>query len=82
VVRAATADKKLKQLSPSLALIKELDSKGLLEPYVLLARADEGISQDYPAFLAHNRDKLRLYVQEYVLKPRTEPQSQAAGAKR
>jgi tetratricopeptide (TPR) repeat protein len=82
VVRAATADKKIKQLSPSLALIKELDSKGLLEPYVLLARADEGISQDYPAFLAHNRDKLRLYVQEYVLKPRTEPQSQAAGAKR
>lgn len=81
VVRAATADKKLKQLSPSLALLKELDSKGLLEPYILLARADEGISQDYPAFLAHNRDKLRLYVHDYVLKPSAAPQSQAAGAK-
>jgi tetratricopeptide (TPR) repeat protein len=81
VVHAATADKKLKQLSPSLALLKELDNKGLLEPYILLARADEGISQDYPAFLAHNRDKLRLYVQDYVLKPWAGAQSQAAGAK-
>jgi tetratricopeptide (TPR) repeat protein len=81
VVRAATADKKLKQLSPSLALLKELDGKGLLESYILLAKADEGIAEDYPAYLAQNRDKVRRYVIDYVVNQPTGSQSQAAGAK-
>ena len=67
VLSMATKDKKVKQLSPSLAKLKQLDDKGLLESYILLARADEGISADYPDYLAHNHDKLRLYVMEYVL---------------
>ncbi|HET9366123.1 MAG TPA: tetratricopeptide repeat protein [Candidatus Angelobacter sp.] len=81
VIRAATADKKLKKLSPSLALLKELDSKGLLESYILLARADEGISADYPAYLAQNRDKLRRYVQDYVLKEWAVPDSKQSAGK-
>lgn len=64
---ASGDDKKPKKLSPSLAKLKKLDADGLLEAYVLLARADEGISQDHPAYLKQSRDKLRRYVVEYVL---------------
>lgn len=67
VITIATADKKTKTLSPSLATLKKLNDEGLLEAYILLAHADEGISQDHPAYLKQNRDKLRRYVVEYVL---------------
>ena len=60
-------DSKIKRLDPSLALLVELYDKGLLESYVLLARADQGISQDQPVYLEKNRDKLRQYVVEYVV---------------
>ena len=68
VISMATADKKLKNLSPSLAKLKKLNDEGLLEAYILLARADEGISRDHPAYLRDNRDKLRRYVLDYVSK--------------
>jgi tetratricopeptide (TPR) repeat protein len=67
VLAIATGNKKTKELSPSLAKLKKLDDAGLLEAYVLLARADEGIAEDHPAYLKQNRDKLRRYVVEYVL---------------
>jgi tetratricopeptide (TPR) repeat protein len=67
VITLATVDKKTKTLSPSLARLKKLDDEGLLEAYILLARPDEGISQDHPAYLQQNRDKLRRYVIEYVV---------------
>ena len=67
VLSVATADKKTKTLSPSLAKLKKLSEEGLLEAYILLARADEGISQDHPAYLKDNRDKLRRYMLQYVL---------------
>ncbi len=46
---------------------RNLSDVGLLEAYVLLARADRGLAQDYPQYLQNNRDKLRRYVVEYVL---------------
>jgi tetratricopeptide (TPR) repeat protein len=66
-VISLTADKKTKQLNPSLARLKKLDEEGLLEAYILLARPDQGIAQDHPAYLRQNRDRLRRYVLEYVL---------------
>lgn len=68
VISTAASDKRTKILNASLAGLKKLDDDGLLEAYVLIARADEGIAQDHPAFLKQNRDKLRRYVMEYVLK--------------
>jgi tetratricopeptide (TPR) repeat protein len=65
VISMATADKKM-TLSPSLAKLKKLDDEGLLEAYILLARADRGISLDHPAYLKRDRDKLRKYVVQYV----------------
>ena len=67
VLALAAADKKTKNLSPSLVKLKKLNDEGLLEAYILLARADAGISRDHPAYLRDNRDKLRRYVVDYVL---------------
>lgn len=59
--------KKIKELEPSLALLKKLHGEGLLEPYILLAKFDNGIKKDHPAYLAANRDKLRQYVVAYLM---------------
>lgn len=67
VLALATSDKKVKKLSPSLAKLKKLNDEGLLEPYILLALPDEGIAQDYSAYLGQNREKLRRYVVDYVV---------------
>ena len=68
VLSVATADKKDKKLSPSLTRLKKLDEEGLLESYILLAQPDEGIARDHPAYLKQNRDKLRRYMLQYVVK--------------
>lgn len=68
VISRATSDKKTKNLSPALAKLKKLNDEGLLEAYILLARADEGIAQDHAAYLRDNRAKLRRYVLDYVAK--------------
>lgn len=60
--------KKIKQLEPSLAKLVKLNEAGLLEPYVLFARADRGIAQDFAEYRKANRDKLRRYLLEYVVK--------------
>ena len=67
VIAIATSDKKVKNLSPSLAKLKKLNDEGLLEAYILLARADQGIAADYLAYLNQSRDKMRRYVVEYIL---------------
>lgn len=54
------------QLSPTLVNVVELNKAGLLEAYVLIALADEGIAHDYAAYRKANRDKLRRYLLEYV----------------
>ncbi|HEY0380060.1 MAG TPA: tetratricopeptide repeat protein [Pyrinomonadaceae bacterium] len=68
VVSVKEQGKKVKQLDPSLAKLVKLDEAGLLEPYVLFARADRDIAQDFPAYRKANRDKLRRYLLEYVVK--------------
>jgi len=68
VINIATADKETKKLSPALAKLKKLNDAGLLEAYILLARPDAGIARDHSAYLRANREKLRRYVLEYVVK--------------
>jgi tetratricopeptide (TPR) repeat protein len=68
VVTVAASDKRTKTLTPSLAKLNKLNDEGLLEAYLLLARADQGIAQDHRAYLASNRALLRRYVMEYVLR--------------
>lgn len=65
-VRQQQNDGKVRQLDPALAELVKLDDAGLLEAYILFARADEGIAQDYAAYRKANRDRLRRYLVEYV----------------
>lgn len=58
---------KIKALEPSLSTLVKLNEEGLLEAYILLARADQGIARDYAAYRQANRDKLRRYFKEYVV---------------
>lgn len=68
VIAMATSDKRTKTLTPALAKLKKLNDEGLLEAYLLLGRADQGIAADHRAYLATNRAILRRYVMEYVLR--------------
>lgn len=63
----AAAMKKAEKLDPSLLALVRLDHDGLLEPFVLLNRADPEIAKDYPAYLKAHRDKLYRYVDQIVL---------------
>jgi tetratricopeptide (TPR) repeat protein len=65
--------KKIKKLDPSLATLMKLNDAGLLEAYILLARPDDGIAQDFAAYRKTNKDKLRRYVVEYVLNANAQP---------
>ncbi|HZS99476.1 MAG TPA: hypothetical protein VFA40_22005, partial [Terriglobales bacterium] len=63
----AASLKKAEKLDPALLALIQIDHEGLLEPYVLLNRADPEIAKDYPAYRAAHRDKLYQYVDKYVL---------------
>src|SRR5262249_45093230 len=53
-------------LDVSIANLLKLYRDGLIEVYVLVAKADDGIARDYAEFRKNNRDKLRRYLNEYV----------------
>lgn len=54
--------------NPTIVALKKLNDEGLLEAYVLFARSDAGIRRDYAAYRQNNRDKLKRYLTEYVIK--------------
>jgi hypothetical protein len=58
-------------------ILANIQKAGFLEPFVLLNRADDGIAQDYPAYRDANREKVRRYLDEFVV-PKTPPQAEAA----
>ena len=66
VVREQQKAGQVKQLSKDLQFLLQLEEAGLLEAYVLFARANEGIAQDYAGYRKANRDKLRRYLLEYL----------------
>ena len=61
-----TAAGKIKELDATLANLVKLDKEGLIEVYVLLARPDDGIAKDYPAYRDKHRDKVIDYLSRYV----------------
>ena len=62
----------------TLTTLSEIEKAGLLEPFVLLNRADAGIAQDYSSYRDRNRDKISRYLNEFVV-PKTPPEAQQAG---
>jgi tetratricopeptide (TPR) repeat protein len=63
----AASLKKAEKLDPALLALIQIDHEGLLEPFVLLNRADPEIAKDYPAYRGAHRDKLYQYLDKYVL---------------
>ncbi len=55
------------QIEPTLANLFLLDKEGLLEAFILFAKPDQGIAQDYVAYRKANRDTLRKYLTTVVL---------------
>jgi tetratricopeptide (TPR) repeat protein len=69
VAEAAAKDLKsgkVKALSAPLSALVKLNEAGLLEAYILFARPDRGIAEDYASYRQSNRDKLRRYWHEIV----------------
>lgn len=62
--------KQLKNLDPALQSLIKIQEAGFLDPFVLLNRADAEIAQDYQPYRAANRDKIRRYLDEFVV-PKT-----------
>jgi hypothetical protein len=52
---------------PNLVLVLKLYQAKMIEPYVLLNAADDGIAQDYPGYREKNREKLEQYLSEFVV---------------
>jgi tetratricopeptide (TPR) repeat protein len=63
------ASKKIKarNLDPQLETLTKLRQEGLLDAYILLARSDQGIAQDYVHYRKDHRDKLVQYMNEYAV---------------
>lgn len=57
-------------ITPDKALLTlhKLNQAGLLEAFILLGMAREGIVEDYPAYRKEHRAELERYVREVVLK--------------
>jgi tetratricopeptide (TPR) repeat protein len=66
-VSASLKEGKIKKLQPGLEALVKLADNGLLESYVLLTRPDRGIAQDYEAYRAEHREKLREYLSKFVV---------------
>jgi len=52
---------------PNVQLLLKLYHAKMLEPYVLLNGADQGIAQDYAGYRAQNRAKLVEYRGEFIV---------------
>jgi tetratricopeptide (TPR) repeat protein len=62
-----TAKKKSATPDADLALLLKIDQADMIEPYVLLNAADQGIARDYPEFREKNRSKLAQYLSQFVV---------------
>jgi tetratricopeptide (TPR) repeat protein len=68
-VKEKIKKKEIQQLDPALAILVKLSDEGLLESYILISRADKGISQDYPTYRDAHREKIRQYITEWIIHP-------------
>lgn len=62
----ALPEKEKAALQPGLKTLLDLSERGLLEAYIVFARADEGIAQDYVPYRTQHRTELRSYLRDYV----------------
>jgi hypothetical protein len=68
-VQEGIKKKEIKKLDPALAMLVKLSDEGLLEAFVLVSRADQGIAKDYPVYRDAHREKIRQYINEWIIHP-------------
>ena len=67
VPKEKSANASSEPANPDLRLLLRLYNAKMLEPYVLLNGADEGIAQDYDDYRAHDRARLEEYVGTFIV---------------
>ena len=70
VVKESSEKEKRDLKGTDLGTLVAIEQAGLLEAFVLLNRADNGIAKDYEGYRSANRDKIRQYLDEFVV-PKT-----------
>jgi len=72
MVLVSLKEQKVKEnkLDPSFHDLLQLDNDGMIEPFILLNAADQGIAQDHAAYRAQHRDLLRAYIEKYTVHPK------------
>jgi hypothetical protein len=68
-VKEKLKKKEVKQLDPALASLVKLSDEGLLEAFILISRADNGIAKDYAPYRNAHRDKIEQYITEWIIQP-------------
>jgi tetratricopeptide (TPR) repeat protein len=68
-VKEKLKKKEIKALDPELASLVKLSDEGLLESYILISRADQGIAKDYEPYRNSHRDKIGQYISEWIIQP-------------
>ncbi len=68
-VKEKQKKKEIKQLDPALASLVKLSDEGLLEAFILISRADPGITKDYEPYRNLHRDKIAQYISEWIIQP-------------
>jgi len=68
-VKEKLKKKEIKQLDPALTALVKLSDEGLLEAFILISRADNGIAKDYASYRNAHRDKIQQYITEWVIQP-------------
>lgn len=58
---------KPKALNRQIAVIEKMDKDGVLEAFILMTLSDSDIVKDHLPYLRANREKMRLYVNKYVI---------------
>ena len=65
----AKGEPSAERADPDLDLLAKIYAAGMIEPYVLVNGADQGIAADYPAYRDNNRTKLEQYLGQFVVPP-------------
>jgi Flp pilus assembly protein TadD len=72
VVSSVKGNNDIKALNPQIALLVKISDAGMLDPYILLNSADQGIAQDYVAYRKEHRELLYKYLDTIVV-PQLKP---------
>lgn len=74
VASEISAQHKLDISTSEFGALQQIEKSGWLQTFVLLNRADKGIAQDYAGYREQNREKIRQYMDEFVV-PKTPAQA-------